>query len=303
MATRYPTRLMPRAFRATPILLGVLFVTHLLLARPVAAQVALNPGDTADFTTGTCATIRDVPLNLELGTTAAVDCDPDTRLLKAEVYVNNGLTFGFRESARAIASVYNDFSLVASPGTENHTVGAWISFFAAWRGFVGSIDIFNKVSVEVVAILDNLTTGQRLEIVAIHGRNENNFRTGLGAPIRLINIGVGAPDGGTVEHTFSAVLRRGHAYRFQIALECQVQALSGPIPPGFSACDFFDGFLGLGDGRVGSSASVKVGLDEEEILDAIAELRDHRHAYLTGRGVGHNNTTATTGPALFPSAP
>ena len=35
----------------------------------------------------------------------------------------------------------------------------------------------------------------------------------------------------------------------------------------------------------------------EELLQRIETLEDHTHTYQTGRGVGHNNTEAETGPA------
>ena len=38
----------------------------------------------------------------------------------------------------------------------------------------------------------------------------------------------------------------------------------------------------------------------EELLERIEDLEDHTHTYRTGRGVGHNNTEAETGPALPP---
>jgi hypothetical protein len=54
-----------------------------------------------------------------------------------------------------------------------------------------------------------------------------------------------------------------------------------------------DGFEGGGNGRVQlSNLYVKVGIDEKEVLEKLGGFEDHRHIYLTGHGVGHNNTQA-----------
>ncbi len=41
---------------------------------------------------------------------------------------------------------------------------------------------------------------------------------------------------------------------------------------------------------------VKAGIDETEVLEKLEQLATHTHTYLTGAGVGHNNTPAETGP-------
>jgi hypothetical protein len=69
-----------------------------------------------------------------------------------------------------------------------------------------------------------------------------------------------------------------------------------------------DGFLVGSDGSAGwTRLAVKVGLDEEEVLRKLEALFRHTHTYLTGKGVGHNNTEAATsepveGPDSTPGA-
>lgn len=42
---------------------------------------------------------------------------------------------------------------------------------------------------------------------------------------------------------------------------------------------------------------------ESQIMDLQEDLEEHSHNYLTGKGTGHNNTKAETGPATFPATP
>ena len=42
---------------------------------------------------------------------------------------------------------------------------------------------------------------------------------------------------------------------------------------------------------------------ESKIMYLQEDLEQHSHTYLTGKGKGHNNTKAETGPATFPASP
>ena len=42
---------------------------------------------------------------------------------------------------------------------------------------------------------------------------------------------------------------------------------------------------------------------QEQVTNLEEALADHSHDYLTGQGEGHNNSVATSGPAVFPAAP
>lgn len=59
-------------------------------------------------------------------------------------------------------------------------------------------------------------------------------------------------------------------------------------------CDYMDAIVGDPRGVQLHSLFVKVGLDEREVLQILNSFQDHRHVYLTGRGVGHNNVEATS---------
>jgi hypothetical protein len=98
-------------------------------------------------------------------------------------------------------------------------------------------------------------------------------------------------------------LQRGHAYQVQV--RANGSAVGGAAAA--AASDFLDSDGGI----VVTDISVSAGLDpfaqseaQQEEIDQLREDLDtlrtdfdtHTHTYLTGRGVGHNNTEATTTP-------
>ena len=42
---------------------------------------------------------------------------------------------------------------------------------------------------------------------------------------------------------------------------------------------------------------------QQQVTEIDGRVSDHSHSYLTGEGKGHNSTTVSTGPAIFPAAP
>ena len=61
----------------------------------------------------------------------------------------------------------------------------------------------------------------------------------------------------------------------------------------------------FGDGNVGYEPTLLERIEalESQITDLQKDLEEHSHTYLTGKGTGHNNTEAETGPATFPATP
>jgi hypothetical protein len=128
----------------------------------------------------------------------------------------------------------------------------------------------------------------------------------------VLVVGLNLNDSDEKFNSIPVVFVRGHQYRVHLKLTSTL-LLSTPAPlPAF--CDYMDGFLGGGDGRVElTNLFVKVGLDEKETLQKLAvidslesridtleyRLEHHYHTYLTGRGVGHNNTEASTTLSIF----
>jgi len=275
-----------------------------MLALPVTsvAQPSLNPGDVHAFTQAdACSHGTEVPNLIEGLANASSSCDAASRRLTAQVRPINGPAFvGFGGVTTAFAELTNDFQVAADPGTEGNTVGAWISYDVDWKGRILLVGFLSKPSVELSIQLQDLTDGGKpIKGEMIWARDDDAVGFSIPyVPVLSLNIG-GGRDENTVSNTFPAVLKRGHSYRITLALECAVIS-DGGLDIG-TECDYEDNFLiGNSDGGAGwSMLSVKLGLDEAVILDEIAKLKDHTHVYLTGRGTGHNNTPAETGPALL----
>jgi hypothetical protein len=142
--------------------------------------------------------------------------------------------------------------------------------------------------------LTDLTENRVIKGELIWSRDGEGF--GVSIPYVPIDFNFGGGiDRHTVTNTFATVLTRGHSYRLELKLACSVFS-DGGLDIG-SECDYMNGFLGGDGGGAGwSRLSVKVGLDEAEILEKLERMENHTHTYLTGAGVGQNNTPAETGP-------
>lgn len=97
-------------------------------------------------------------------------------------------------------------------------------------------------------------------------------------------------------------------------------SFSAPEPiynNGLFAVGYLSGFGAEGqDGAYFDNVKVYVSIEErvealelqvealtQTVIDLQVDLENHRHIYRTGKGNGHNNTKAKTGPAKFPATP
>lgn len=258
-----------------------------------AAQETVSPGGTVEFLAADgCATHLEIPNTVEQLARAHASCNAGQRALRAEVRPITGPQWVGIRTVRATATMWNDFEVLGDPNTLGNTVGAWVSYDAHWNGMVLFVGFFSPPTVELAIRLRDLTEPKTIKGEIIWGRD------GRGAGISIpyipfdLNLG-GGVDEDAVSNTFSAVLTRGHTYRLEMVLTCAVFS-DGGLDVG-SECDYMDDFLVGEDGAAGwSRLAVKVGLDETEVLQKLEELARHTHIYLTGKGVGHNNTEAET---------
>ena len=260
---------------------------------PSAAQQTVSPGGSLDFLTAdSCATHLEVPNSVDALARAHASCDAGQRALRAEVRPLTGPQWVGLRTVRASATMWNDFEVLGDSDTLGNTVGAWVSYDAQWNGMILFVGFFSPPTVELAIRLRDLTDDKAINGEIIWGRD------GQGAGVSIpyipfdLNLGGGVDNQG-VSNTFSAVLTRGHTYRLEMVLTCAVFS-DGGLDIG-SECDYMNGFLvGSGGGAGWSKLAVKVGLDEVEVLQKLEELARHTHVYLTGKGVGHNNTPAET---------
>ncbi len=272
-----------------------------LNAGPTVAEETVSPGETVEFLAAdSCSTKLEIPNAVEDLARAHAACSASQRRIKAEVRPIVGAGWVGLRTVRASATLLNDFELLADPGTLGNTVGAWVTYDATWNGMMVFIGFFSNPTVELAIRLTDLTDAKVIKGELIWGRD------GKGAGISIpyvpldLNLGGGVDNHG-VSNTFPAVLTRGHKYRLELVMTCAVFS-DGGLDLG-SECDYMDDFLvGSGGGAGWSKLSVKVGLDEAEVLKRLEELAQHTHIYLTGRGVGHNNTEAETSAPMDGSA-
>jgi hypothetical protein len=104
--------------------------------------------------------------------------------------------------------------------------------------------------------------------------------------IQGIPLDVGGwTDEDRVRNSFVAMVKRGHDYRLVMRLDLKAFSLGNRN----TNLDYTTG----DKGAWWNALSVSVPEDPEELV------AHHTHTYLTGRGEGHNNTEATTSPAVF----
>ena len=275
----------------------------ILLSFPVKAQIILNPGESKVFTNYP-ATGGEAGDNGNFIFILNSAYDINAKTIKAEV-ISRIIGTGKGE---AYALLYYDFTISETPETHNNTVGALISYSIFWNGFQEMIALVGSNSwVNIEMHLKDLTATQLICSDIIH---DLDLKT---ASIKVVNIGLDYNDSDTKNDVVPAILKRGHTYRLNVKLTCTLFATLTPLHVR-SMCDFMDGILGLGDGRVElSNIFVKVGLDEEETLQKLIKLdslesridsleyklNHHYHIYLTGRGIGQNNTEANTTLSIF----
>ena len=261
------------------------------------AEPQLAPGDIIDFSAAdSCAAITLVPNVIEELARADSSCDADARRIRAQVRPIVGAGWVGLQSAQAVSYLRNDFHVTAGPETTGHRVAAWVTYDVDFDGLIVFIGLLSRPTVELAMTLTDLTENKVIKGELIWSRDGEGF--GVSIPYVPIDFNFGGGiDRHAVTNTFATVLTRGHSYRLELKLACTVFS-DGGLDIG-SECDYMDGFLGGDGGGAGwSQLSVKAGLDEREVLDKLERLTNHTHGYLTGAGLGQNNTPAETTPPV-----
>lgn len=278
--------------------LFVFLSIFILAAQLNIAQVVLDPGDDI-LLTNNSATSGQAGNNNNVTFTFASDYNLNTKTIRASADANT-TAFG---TGTAFALLNYDFQISQTPGTMNNTVGAWISYDAAWKGLqlILSVALSNS-SVNVEMTLRDLTENKIINRETIHDLDLQSQK------VKFVNVGFDFDDSGTKINTFPAVLKRGHDYRLTFRLTAILQKYL-LLAAEASSSDYYS----FNGGAELKYLHVKVGLDEKETLQTLAKidslenkideieykLENHSHVYLTGRGTGHNNTEANTTLSIF----
>jgi hypothetical protein len=279
---------------AWPLLPILALVLAALVPLPASAQLppVLNPGDHYRFVGA------DVDVELGPGCGGVVNgCGVDYGDLGVDsprMYVSSVVNVGlFGTTRTATGRLAHEFSL--SPGPD-HLITAKLIGVVKWRGWLeadlGALD--NTSSSEIGVSIYDVTDGTRRLVAnqTLHTSSVSGQISDLPIPNFIRDIGQGGFD-------LVVNLRRGHVYLCAVEATCTSTSGLVGLVTAASYSTYGRGRSVLSDGFV-EQTSMSITLDPD-YLALIDELRDdfehHTHNYLTGRGVGHNNTVAvTSGP-------
>lgn len=299
------------------IFLTAMMAAVLLGSAPyVLAGPTIDPGETHEFT-GAEGSAEEVS-----ACTGNNDCV--TNWMDSEVFAATVLVEG-EEALEAMAKItaYNSFSI--SEGDER-SVGAVLNGMINWEGFldVGAED-GARAAVDIKVELYDLTDDRTIASQTVHRESCSS----------TAEESCYSHEKGSGGVNLYARLIRGHEYEIRLIAQCQsefdtatdVVCAFFPWDDSF-AVEFGDGFVSWSalelavepdvagdlDQIISDIEQIKADLETLSIeveqlrtdLDALIleveqlkeDFMNHTHIYLTGKGVGHNNTEASTTPPI-----
>jgi len=282
------------------LLVVLLFACSIKL---IHAQIIIVPGENKILTNNP-ATGGEAGDNGWANFNLDSDFNLSTKTIKAQANSYPLITVGKGE---AYALLFYDFQITSTPQTQNNVIGGFINYSVFWKGFQEIFaPLLSNAIVNVELNIKDQTANELVKKIDIH---DLDIKT---VSYKLVLAGFDFDDSDTEVNTLPVLLKRGHQYRIHLKLTTTL-IMTGINQP-LSSCDYMDGIGGLGDGRVElKHLTVKLGLDDEETLQKLAQLdslenridsleyklEHHYHTYLTGRGIGHNNTEASTTLSIF----
>ena len=271
----------------------------LILASRVDSSVSIPPDSTSPplraidcfYDSGSLENVGDLDCPV---TVCETDCDAAT---------NRGL-IGFNVSNYTAGrrfvetTVYTDFTVEAADDGAATELDGTLSYDIEWRGFwllAGVFTGFNEVECAVTLLLWDRTNGGNRVVRQLQLHHIDAEAAGS---LEGVDIGAGLDRGQTV-NTLTAKVIRGHQYRVGLRLRAQgIGAFNAQISMDYLRPDAGAWWNSL---TVAISPDLEARIDELE--DRVTRLEEqilhHTHSYLTGRGEGHNNTTATTSEAIL----
>jgi len=255
-----------------------------LAAAPAFANNELDPGDT----------LAGIPADASASPCADASCQVNFDLPNSTLQVKT--TADDAEATGTSATLSADFSVSAESGDpedETKLVGSQVSLNVEAEGLLNALGADESASYRIDVRVTDLDDGV---VVAAAKVSEDDEEDG-DADVHVSELLV-----------LPVMLTRGHSYR--VRLRVTVAAAAGLLETASADFLMFDGFARWTDLTViaGSdpfdpidSLTERVDTLEDKVKDLeedLDELRGdfdgHTHEYLTGRGTGHNNTTATT---------
>lgn len=201
-------------------------------------------------------------------------------------------------------AIYKDFTVAPSAGgNENNLVGSFLNVKIRYAGHLEGMGVFQRAGFEIqfyVRDLENsaLMSTQSIADGQVAGTIEASPPDFIPFPARDFQT---ASNEEQIAMPLS--LTTGHEYRIVLHVKLDANRFN---PSLLVSSDFFapvaanwNSLFDFG-GVKWSNLSLTVGTDPFQAIDSLRELLEiHTHTYLTGKGVGHNNTEATTSMAVF----
>lgn len=291
--------------------IDIAFLAGSLIASSAGATMQIAPGTRAALAPEACAAASGykLPLDPTWGT-CLLGCNTSCDLSASAAYAWLDIDHVVG-SKYATSTIYGQFT-VSDPHDLGTEVDGTIQYDARWAGLwtiAGIFTGYNEAKAEVSVYLYDVTNGSKLiwkTEPPVHTQTPDGF---IG--IDLIDAGAGL-DKGSTANSFSAKLIRGHTYRLALSLQVAAKGLSNA----YINLDYMYAGQGLFWNKfivsVSPDVNEQIFLLEKRVdsLESEVELlrfglENHTHTYLTGKGVGHNNTAAQTsastlGPVITP---
>ncbi len=278
------------------ILIGIAaFAIVLCYPSLVNAGPTIGPGETYEFT-GAEGTIEEV-------STCTENNHCFTDWMDSEVAIGTILVEGEAQEIMAKITAYNSFMVSEGDG---RMVSAVLNGMVSWEGYLnaGAVD-GARAAVDIRVELYDMTGAKMIASQTVHGDSCSSMAE---EPCYAHNAGSGGVN-------LSASLTRGHDYEVRLIAQCasafeatatNVICAYAPWNEGYGV-DFGDGFIAWSNFELSIEPdTLEMIGDLRQDLDALTlevqqlreEFENHTHIYLTGKGVGHNNTEAVTSTAI-----
>lgn len=281
----------PHPFAST-FLASMAIIALFIAPAPAAATVDIAPGQSATLNAEGCQSATGGLLGETACPSCVARCDLPNNVAETELQLSDASV----GKKYATASIYSDFTVSSTPATRGNAIQATISYDVFWQGgwtLTGVATNFNDAKMTLSLELIDLATSTVIHTEAIHTQTPQGF---IG--IDILETGSGVDDG-SQQSGFAATLQRGTTYRLRLKSYSESKgALNAFVDLDYLTGPWGAGWNDLEVQLAPDLAEVVAGLQTQ--IDSLRfDLEHHRHIYLTGKGIGHNNTEALTGMAIF----
>jgi len=312
---------------------AILAFSALYGAAPAAAQMVLDSGRTHVVTPAQteCLEIEVISPEIELLPVAIATCNTATGTADVEAW-DGGST---RDVDAVASSVFQLFFRVEDAGNANgpSQVPIHVRVPTEWAvrlfndhvtefGGSASMDILLQLRQDP-ELFPGGKRGVAIERTTILGATHGGILGCLSLPTdpaSLVSTAISCTLAtyqrlrGNSLASLNAVVETGRTYNLELSITGRIH--SGPLTT--HQAEASSNVVPVAPGLKWSQMVVTIGTDpaalvagleekiaglQEQIDDLRGDLEGHTHTYLTGRGVGHNNTVAVSSPAVIPDGP